>query len=91
MCKPSENQNRTAIIYFGETKQDYLRIVEEKGHRELLEYIQPLLKAQLQQEQHHEGCSDQSRYTVHDQSALTWMIYDKNPIRNQNSVDRQFH
>ena len=47
------NQNRTAIIYFGKTKQDYLRMVEEKGHRELLEYIQPLLKAQLQQEQHH--------------------------------------
>jgi len=67
MCKPSGNQNRTAIIYFGKTKQDYLRMVEEKGHRELLEYIQPLLKVQLQQDQHHEGCSDQSRYTVHSQ------------------------
>lgn len=67
MCKPIRNQNRTAIIYFGETKQDYLRMVEEKGHSELLEYIQPLLKVQLKQEQHHEGCSDQSRYTVHSQ------------------------
>jgi hypothetical protein len=67
MCKPSGNQNRTAIIYFGETKQDYLRMSEEKGHRELLEYLQPLLKVQLQQAQHHEGCSDFGRYTVHSQ------------------------
>lgn len=67
MSKPSGNQKRTAIIYFGETRQDYLRLVEEKGHRELLAYIQPLLTAQLLEDQHHDGCSDQSHYTVHSQ------------------------
>ena len=67
MSKPRVNQKRTAIIYFGETKQDYLRLVEEKGYRDLLAYIQPLLKAQVKQAQHHEGCSDQSHYTVHSQ------------------------
>jgi hypothetical protein len=58
-------------------------MVEEKGHSELLEYIQPLLKVQLQQEQHHKGCSDQSRYTVHDQRTrkLQGLLGSKETIR----------
>ena len=67
MSEPRVNQKRTAILYFGATKQAYLSLVQEKKHSALLDYIQPLLKAQLQPEQHHDGCSDQSRYTIHSQ------------------------
>lgn len=65
MSEPRTNQKRTAILYFGATKQDYLSLVQEKKHSGLLEYIQPLLQAQLHPEQHQSGCSDQSRYTIH--------------------------
>ena len=67
MSEPRVHQKRTAIVYFGATKQDYLSLVQEKKHSALLEYIQPLLKAQLQTEQHHDGCTDQGRYTIHSQ------------------------
>jgi hypothetical protein len=67
MSEPHANQKRTAIIYFGATKQDYLSVVQEKRHSALLQYIQPLLKAQLQPDQHHDGCTDQSHYTIHSQ------------------------
>ncbi|NJR56793.1 MAG: hypothetical protein HC768_20970 [Acaryochloris sp. CRU_2_0] len=36
-------------------------------HKALLEYIQPLLSAQLPVEQHHQGCTDQNHYTIHSQ------------------------
>ena len=58
-------QNRTAILYFGPTKQDYLTLVDAENHQAYLDYVQPLLKAQLTPEMHHAGCSDPSRYTVH--------------------------
>jgi hypothetical protein len=67
MTDPQANQNRTAIIYFGETKQEYLNLVEAEKHRALLAYIQPFLKVQLQPQQHHDGCTDQSHYTIHSQ------------------------
>jgi len=67
MSEAHVNQKRTAILYFGATKQDYLSLVQEKRHSALLKYIQPLLKAQLQPEQHHDGCTDQSHYTIHSQ------------------------
>jgi Domain of unknown function (DUF6431) len=67
MSESCTNQKRTAIIYFGVTKQDYLNLVQEKKHSALLKYIQPLLKVQLQPEQHHDGCTDQSHYTIHSQ------------------------
>lgn len=67
MSEPRTNQKRTAILYFGATKQDYLSLVQEKKHSGLLEYIQPLLQAQLHPEQHQNGCSDQSHYTIHSQ------------------------
>jgi hypothetical protein len=67
MPEPRTNQKRTAILYFGATKQDYLSLVEVKRHKALLEYIQLLLRTQLQVEQHHEGCTDQSHYTIHSQ------------------------
>jgi Domain of unknown function (DUF6431) len=67
MSEPRTNQKRTAILYFGETRQAYLNLVEPKRHKAFLEFIQPLLSAQLQVEQHHAGCSDQSHYTIHSQ------------------------
>ena len=67
MSEPRTNQERTAILYFGATKQDYLSLVQAKKHSALREYIQPLLQAQLQPDQHHDGCSDPSRYTIHSQ------------------------
>ena len=67
MSEPRVNQQRTVIVYFGATKQDSLSLVQEKRHSALLAYIQPLLKAQLKLEQHQNGCSDQSRYTIHSQ------------------------
>jgi len=67
MSEPRTNQKRTAIIYFGATKQDYLSLVEAKRHKAFLEYIQPLLSIQLKADQHHEGCADQSHYTIDSQ------------------------
>ena len=40
-------QKRTAIIYFGPTKQDYLKLVEAESHRAYLDYSQPFLEEQL--------------------------------------------
>ena len=45
--------NRTAIIYFGPTKQDYLALVDADNHQAYLDDVQPLLKAQLTPEMHH--------------------------------------
>jgi hypothetical protein len=67
MSEPRTNQNRTAIIYFGAARQDYLSLVESKKHKALLEYIEPLLSTQLKVAQHHAGCTDQSHYTIHSQ------------------------
>ena len=69
MSEPRINQKRTAIIYFGAARQDYLNLIQTKRHEALLEFIQPLLSNQLQADQHHEGCIDQSHYIHHSQSA----------------------
>jgi hypothetical protein len=67
MSEPRTNQKRTAVIYFGATRQGYLDLVEVKRHKALLQFIEPLLSTQLQAEHHHQGCSDQSHYTIHSQ------------------------
>jgi len=67
MSEPRTNQKRTAVIYFGATRQDYLDMVEVKRHKALLEFIEPLLSAQLQAAQHHQGCNGQNHYTIHSQ------------------------
>ena len=61
------NQNRTAVVYFGPTKQDYLKLVQAENHQAYIDYIQQPLQAQLTREQHKPGCRDTSRYTVHSQ------------------------
>ena len=60
-------QHRTAIIYFGPTKQDYLKLVKAESHRPYLDYAQPFLKEQLLLEMHDDGCNDSSCYTIHSQ------------------------
>lgn len=60
-------QNRTAIIYFGPTRQDYLNLVEADNHRAYLDYVQPFLKEELSLDMHKEGCQAQSCYTIHSQ------------------------
>ena len=61
------NQNRTAVVYFGPTKQDYLKLVEAENHQAYIEYIQKPLQLQITREQHKPGCRDMSRYTIHSQ------------------------
>lgn len=60
-------QNRTAIVYFGPSKQDYLNLIEAQSHREYLDYAQLFLKEQLPLEMHHDNCHDSSCYTIHSQ------------------------
>ena len=63
-----QNQNRTAIVYFGPTPQDYLDLVESGvKHKAYIEYIQQPLAAQLTPDKHKPACSETSRYTVHSQ------------------------
>jgi Domain of unknown function (DUF6431) len=67
MSKVHEYQNRTAIVYFGSTKQDYLKLVEADSHREFLDYIKPQLQVQLTAAHHAVDCPNSERYTVHSQ------------------------
>lgn len=67
MSDTHEYQNRTAILYFGATKEAYVNLVKADNHRDFLEYVQPRLKEQLTLERHNEGCEDIGRYTVHSQ------------------------
>ena len=63
-----QNQNRTAIVYFGPTPQDYLDLVESGAkHKAYIEYIQQPLAAQLTPDKHKSACAETSRYTVHSQ------------------------
>ena len=63
-----QNQNRTAIVYFGPTPQDYLDLVESGAkHKAYIEYIQQPLAAQLTPDKHKPACAETSRYTVHSQ------------------------
>ena len=68
MPKGRQNQNRTAIVYFGATPQDYLDLVASgKKHAAYIKFIQKPLAAQLTPDKHKPGCIDTSRYTVHSQ------------------------
>lgn len=67
MSASRQYQNRTAIIYFGSTREDYLQLLPAKDHGAYLEYVQPLLQAQLSLDKHDDGCKDTSRYTIHSQ------------------------
>lgn len=58
-------QNRTAIVHFGPTREDYLELVQSKDRKPLLERLQAPLQAQLSPERHKPGCRDTSRYTLH--------------------------
>lgn len=68
MPQKRHNQNRTAIVYFGPTRQDYLDLVQaDDHHHAYLEYIQVPLQTQLTSDKHKPECNDLSRYTVHSQ------------------------
>jgi len=40
MSEERHNQNRTAIVYFGPSQQDYLKLLQAKDRSALIEYIQ---------------------------------------------------
>lgn len=42
-----QNQQRTAIVYFGPKREDYLRLAAAEESREFLNFIQQPLRAQL--------------------------------------------
>lgn len=68
MSQQRHNQNRTAIVYFGPTRQDYLDLIQaDDHHHAYLEYIQAPLQAQLTKDKHKPECHDCGRYTVHSQ------------------------
>ena len=58
-------QNRTAIVQFGATKQDYLDLVQSEDRKALIAHLQAPLQSQLSVERHKPGCVDTSRYTIH--------------------------
>jgi len=60
-----KNQQRTAIVYFGQEREDYLCLAAAADNREFLSFIQKPLQAQLGAEKHRVGCTDISRYTGH--------------------------
>jgi hypothetical protein len=60
-----KNQQRTAIVYFGQEREDYLCLAAAADSREFLNYIQKPLQAQLGAEKHRVGCTEISRYTGH--------------------------
>ena len=60
-----KNQQRTAIVYFGPNREDYLNRVEADDSREFLDYVQQPLRVQLGAEKHRDNCPDLSRYTGH--------------------------
>ncbi len=45
------NQNRTVVVYFGPTKQDYLKLVQAENHQAYIEFIQKPLQRQITHEQ----------------------------------------
>ena len=65
MTEKQAHQNRTAIVHFGATKQDYLDLVQSEDRKPLIEYLQAPLTAQLSPERHKPCCRDTSRYTIH--------------------------
>lgn len=65
MTEKKPYQNRTAIVHFGATKQDYLDLVQAEDRKPLISRLQSPLQAQLTHERHKTGCSDTSRYTLH--------------------------
>ena len=68
MPSKRQNQNRTAIVYFGATQQSYLDLVNaDDHHQSYIAYIQAPLRAQISREQHQPDCTDITCYTVHSQ------------------------
>lgn len=65
MAEAHQNQKRTAIVYFGDQQEDYLKLIQAPERSAFIEYIQRPLQAQLTQDMHHRGCSDRSCYTLH--------------------------
>ena len=65
MAEKQPYQNRTAIVQFGTTKQDYLDLVQSEERKALIAHLQAPLQAQLSVERHKPGCADTSRYTIH--------------------------
>jgi hypothetical protein len=61
MTEKQTYQNRTAIVHFGATKQDYLNLVQSEDRKALIAHLQ----APLSPERHKPGCVDTSRYTIH--------------------------
>ena len=45
-------QNRTAIVHFGSSKEEYLSLLQSEDHQPLLQHLQAPLKAQLSTERH---------------------------------------
>ncbi len=60
-----KNHQRTAIVYFGSKREDYLCLAAAEDNKEFLSFIQQPLQAQLGSEKHRAGCADSSRYTGH--------------------------
>jgi len=60
-----QNQQRTAIVYFGSQRSDYLQLAEAKDSSAFLREVQQPLQQQLEAEKHRAGCPDGSRYTSH--------------------------
>ena len=58
-------QNRTAIVHFGSTKEEYLSLLQSEDHQPLLQQLQAPLQAQLSAERHKPGCLATGRYTLH--------------------------
>ena len=65
MSEQQTFQNRTTIVHFGATKQDYLNLVQSDDHKPLINHLQAPLQAQLSPDRHNPGCPDTSRYTLH--------------------------
>jgi Domain of unknown function (DUF6431) len=65
MKESSQNQKRTAIVYFGPKQEDYLKLLQAEDRSSYIDYIQAPLQQQLGLEMHHDGCLDTGRYTVH--------------------------
>jgi hypothetical protein len=65
MSEQPKNQQRTAIIYFGPTQQDYQHLVEAEKRPAFIDFIQSPLQQQLGRELHRHDCACTSHYTVH--------------------------
>jgi Domain of unknown function (DUF6431) len=65
MTQSRQNQQRTAIVYFGPELKDYLSLVQDDNRSQYIDYIQGPLQEQLGADMHHAGCPDREHYTIH--------------------------